>query len=67
MNYITNGESWHYDRLMYYVGLAAYSFYTIIQMVFQLTLLPSVFGYLNEGDYDDPVQVMWKEWHMLDF
>ena len=59
VQYILNGESWHWDRLMYYVGLASYGFYTIVQMVFQLALLPQVFGYLNEGDYEDPAVVIY--------
>ena len=45
---------------MYYVSLAAYAFYTIIQMVFQLTLLPGVFNFLNEGSYVDPAGVFYE-------
>ena len=64
-DFILNGESWHWDRLMYYVSLAAYSFYTIIQMVFQLTLLPNVFGYLNEGEYQDPMAILYYPFYYL--
>ena len=65
VDFVLNGESWHWDRLMYYVSLAAYFFYTVIQMVFQLTLLPSVFGYLDEGDYVDPLSAMFMGFYEL--
>ena len=64
-DFILNGESWHWDRLMYYVSLAGYAFYTIIQMVFQLTLLPNVFGYLDEGDYQDPFAILYYPFYYL--
>ena len=50
---------------MYYVSLGAYAFYTLIQMVFQLTLLPGVFNFLNEGDYDDPASVFYYTFYKL--
>ena len=65
VDFVLNGESWHWDRLMYYVSLAAYFFYTVIQMVFQLTLLPAVFSYLGEGDYVDPLSAMFMGFYEL--
>lgn len=65
IDYVLAGESSHWDNLMYYVALAAYFFYTVIQMVFQITLLPGVFSYLEEGEYQDPLSMMFFNWYYL--